>query len=86
MNRIPVGAHKSWHPEQKISVEEALRAYTLNPAYAAFEESIKGTLSPGKFADCVVLSDNLLEIPSENIKDVKVEATIFNGKVVYERK
>lgn len=86
VNRIPVGAHKSWHPEQKISVEEALKAYTINPAYAAFEESIKGTLSPGKFADCVVLSDNLLEIPSENIKDVKVEATIFNGKVVYERK
>ena len=83
VNRIPVGGKKSWHPEQRISVEEAVKAYTTNPAYAAFEETGKGSIAPGKLADFVVLSDNIFEIAPEEIKNAGVEATIFGGKVVY---
>jgi hypothetical protein len=72
-----------WFPEQRLSVEEALRAYTRGCAYAAFEEKDKGTISPGKLADLVVLSEDLLRIPPERIKDVRVEITIVAGRVVY---
>jgi hypothetical protein len=72
-----------WFPEQRLSVEEALRACTQGSAYAAFEEKDKGTISPGKLADLVVLSEDLLRIPPERIKDVRVEITIVGGRVVY---
>jgi hypothetical protein len=72
-----------WFPEQRLTVEEALRAYTRGSAYAAFEEKDKGTISPGKLADLVVLSEDLLRIPPERIKDVRVEMTIAGGRVVY---
>jgi hypothetical protein len=72
-----------WFPEQRLSVEEALRAYTWGCAYAAFQEMDKGTISPGKLADLVVLSEDLLRIPPERIKDVRVEITIVGGRVVY---
>jgi hypothetical protein len=72
-----------WFPEQRLRVEEALRAYTRGCAYAAFEEKDKGTISPGKLADLVVLSEDLWRIPPERIKDVRVEITIVGGRVVY---
>ena len=72
-----------WFPEQRLTVEEALRAYTLGAAYAAFQEKEKGAISPGKLADVVVLSDDLFRIPPERIKDVHVEITIVGGRVVY---
>jgi predicted amidohydrolase YtcJ len=72
-----------WFPEQRLTVEEALRAYTLGAAYAAFQEKGKGTISPGKLADVVVLSDDLFRIPPERIKDVRVDITILGGRVVY---
>jgi hypothetical protein len=72
-----------WFPEQRLTVEQALRAYTRGSAYAAFEEKDKGTISPGKLADLVVLSEDLLRIPPEKIKDVRVEITIVGGRVVY---
>ncbi len=72
-----------WIPEQKISVEDAARCYTINGAYAAFEEKIKGSVEPGKLADLVVLSEDIFSIDPERIKDVKVEMTIFDGKIVY---
>ncbi len=72
-----------WFPEQRLTVEEALRAYTLGAAYAAFQEKEKGTISPGKLADVVVLSDDLFRIPPERIKDVRVEITLVGGRVVY---
>jgi hypothetical protein len=72
-----------WFPEERLTVEEALRAYTLGAAYAAFQEKEKGTISPGKLADVVVLSDDLFRIPPERIKDVRVEITIVGGRVVY---
>ena len=74
-----------WFPDEKLSVEEAIQAYTLNSAYASFEENIKGSITEGKLADLVILSDNLLEIDSSKIKDVEVKTTIFNGKIIYQQ-
>ena len=74
-----------WFPDEKLSVEEAIQAYTLNSAYASFEENIKGSITEGKLADIVILSDNLLEIDPSKIKDVEVKTTIFNGKIIYQQ-
>jgi predicted amidohydrolase YtcJ len=71
-----------WVPEQKITVEEAVRAYTAGSAYASFEEGIKGTVEPGKLADFVVLSDDIFAIDPVKIADTKVFLTVFDGRVV----
>ena len=68
-------------PEQRVSREEALRAYTLGNAYAAFEEKEKGSLSVGKLADIVVLSKNILAIPEDDIPSARVDLTILGGQV-----
>lgn len=70
-------------PQERISVEEALRAYTINAAYFSFEESLKGSIEIGKLADFTVLSENPLKIEPDRIKDVRVEMTVVGGKVVY---
>lgn len=74
-----------WIPEQKISLEEAIKGYTLEAAYAEFSEDMKGSIENGKLADLVVLDKNLFDISQENIKDAKVLFTIFNGKVIYQK-
>jgi predicted amidohydrolase YtcJ len=74
-----------WIPEQKISIEEAIKCYTLNSAYAEYTEKDKGSIEPGKYADFTVLSDDLLKIDPVHIKDVKVEMTVVGGKIVYRR-
>ncbi len=74
-----------WISQEKVSVEEAIRCYTINNAYACFKEKKLGSIEPGKFADLVILSENILSIKPENIKDVKVDMTIFDGKIIYER-
>jgi predicted amidohydrolase YtcJ len=74
-----------WVPEQKITVEEALRAYTTGAAYATFEENEKGSLSPGKLADIVIIDRDLTKIPAHTIRDAKVEYTVVGGRVVYDR-
>ncbi len=74
-----------WVPEQKITVEEAIKCYTINSAYASFEENIKGSIEQGKLADLIVLSEDILTIEPEKIGDVKVEMTIFDGKIVYKK-
>ena len=71
---------------QRITVEEALRAYTSSAAYAAFEEGEKGTLSPGKLADFVVLSADLLGVEPEEIEKIEVDMTVVGGRVVFSRK
>jgi predicted amidohydrolase YtcJ len=71
-----------WFPEQKISLEQAIKAYTLDGAYADFSEKAKGSVERGKLADLVVLSRNLFEIPNEEIMKTEVITTIFNGKVI----
>lgn len=74
-----------WIPEQKITVEEAIKAYTINNAYAAFEENVKGSIDVGKLADLVILNEDILTIDPVKIKDVKVDMTVFDGKVIYKR-
>jgi len=75
-----------WFPEQRLTVEEALRAYTQGSAYAAFQENDKGSITPGKLGDVVVLSDNIFTLPPARIKEARVVMTIVGGKVVYEGK
>jgi predicted amidohydrolase YtcJ len=70
-------------PEEKITIEDAIRCYTINGAYAAFEENNLGTIETGKFADMVVLSKNIFDIPVDQIKDVRSDMTIFDGEVIY---
>ena len=74
-----------WVPEQKIPVEDALRAYTATAAYASFEEREKGTLERGKLADLVVLDRDLTRIPPETIREARVVLTVVGGRVVHER-
>ncbi|MEQ8531547.1 MAG: amidohydrolase family protein, partial [Imperialibacter sp.] len=74
-----------WVPEQKITAEQALRAYTVDAAYASFEEEIKGSLEPGKLADFVVLDKNILSIPGDEIRSTKVIATFVGGKPVFKK-
>ena len=75
-----------WIPEQKITVDETVRAFTWGSAYAEFQDSEKGTLAPGMLADFVVLSDDIFLIDPTKIRDVTVLKTVVNGKVVFERK
>lgn len=72
-----------WVPEQKITVEEAVRAYTVGSAYAEFTEKQKGTIAPGKLADLAILSHDIFESPPEQISKTKVLWTIMDGQVVY---
>lgn len=74
-----------WMPDQKITVEEALTCYTMNAAYASFEENLKGSLEKGKLADLVVLERNILSIPAREIRDVKVLLTVVGGKEMFRR-
>ena len=73
-----------WFPEQKLSVEEAVRAYTVGSAYAEFQEQEKGSITPGKLADMVLLSDDIFSIDPVKIRNVKVLNTIVGGKVIWD--
>ena len=73
-----------WFPGQKITVQEAIRAYTMNNAYTVFEEREKGSITPGKLADLIVLSEDLLSIDPARIESVIVETTVLGGKIVFE--
>ena len=72
-----------WVPEQKINVEQALTAYTKDAAYSSFDEDIKGTLEPGKLADFVILSENVLQVEPTTLKNVKVLETYVGGKRMF---
>ncbi|UCH01556.1 MAG: amidohydrolase, partial [Candidatus Bathyarchaeota archaeon] len=72
-------------PEERISVMDAIRCYTINSAYAGFEENIKGSIEPGKLADLIVVSEDPLRIAMDKIKDIKTEMTIVNGKIEYRK-
>ncbi len=74
-----------WFPEQKITVEEAVMAYTMKNAYASFEENEKGSITPGKLADFVVLSEDIFSIDPVKIEKVSVEMTVVGGTVVWEK-
>jgi predicted amidohydrolase YtcJ len=72
-----------WVPDQTIDLETAIRAYTINGAYANFAEQNRGSITAGKYADLVMLSDDLFKIPAENIKDAKVVWTMVGGKEMW---
>ncbi|HEV2199975.1 MAG TPA: amidohydrolase [Bryobacteraceae bacterium] len=75
---------KTWGANQRISVEEALRVNTINGAYNSHEEAIKGSITPGKLADFVVLSDDLFTVDQEKIKDLQIVRTVVGGTTVYQ--
>lgn len=74
---------QTFFPEQRMTRQEALESYTIHGAYAGFEEEIKGSLEAGKLADLVVLSDDIMSIPEEKIRETKVVMTLIGGKIVY---
>jgi hypothetical protein len=72
-------------PEEAIGVMDAIRVYTWNGAYLAGDEDRLGSIEPGKLADMIVLDRDVLTVPHEEIKEIKVLKTIVDGKIVYER-
>ncbi|GIN93540.1 hypothetical protein J6TS1_14840 [Siminovitchia terrae] len=84
VTRIDSSGNDVWHLHERISLSEALKAYTSGSAYGTFRENELGTLEEGKFADIVVLKQNLFDIPAEDIPNTGVELTIADGNVVYE--
>ena len=79
------GPEGGWLPEEKVSIEEAIRAYTLGSAFAEFEERRKGTLSPGKFADLIVLSQDITNVSPSELLRTDVLLTMVGGKIVYQK-
>jgi predicted amidohydrolase YtcJ len=80
------GSHpEGWGPEQKISVAQAVHAYTVGSAYASFQDHIKGSLQPGKLADLAVLSQDIFSIDPADITDTQTDITILGGEIVHHR-
>ena len=69
--------------DEAISVEEAVRGYTINSAYINFDEDIKGSIEPGKLADMIVLSADILSVDAERIMDIEIEQTYVGGELVF---
>lgn len=76
---------QDYAPHEKITPEEALRCYTINGAYATFEEKVKGSIEVGKLADLVILAEDLTQVRSEKIKDIPIMATMVGGEFCYQR-
>ena len=74
---------KGLEPQEKISIEDAIKCYTINGAYAEFQENKKGSIEPGKLADLIVLNQDILTIDPVKIKDVKIDMTVLGGKIIY---
>ena len=77
---------EGWHPEEKVTREQALQMFTIWPAYAAFEESLRGSIEVGKLADLTILSADIMKIPEMEILKTQCLMTVIGGEVVYERK
>jgi len=75
----------AFFPAQAMTREEALESYTSSNAYAAFEEDVKGSITPGKYADLTVLSKDIMTIPAEEILGTEVDYTIVGGEIRYQR-
>ena len=73
-----------WFPEQKLTITEAIEAYTMGSAYAEFEEKEKGSITPGKLADMVLLNQDILHIAPENIRDTTILKTFVGGQLVWD--
>jgi predicted amidohydrolase YtcJ len=74
-----------WHPEERLTLESAIKAYTSAAAWASFDEHRKGLIKPGMLADMVVLDRDIFEEPPSALASTTVDVTIFDGKVVYKR-
>ncbi|MEA5084334.1 MAG: amidohydrolase [Lachnospiraceae bacterium] len=84
VNRCDIKTQEVCGANQKVNVLDIIRMFTFNGAYAAFEEEIKGSLETGKLADIIMLSEDILKYPKEDLMNVKVELTMVDGKIVYE--
>jgi predicted amidohydrolase YtcJ len=79
------GKHpEGWIPEERVTVTQAVAAYTITAAYAAFEEKEKGTIEAGKLADMVVLSDDLFSCEPDALSGIRVDMTVWNGRIIWE--
>jgi len=85
LTRQPRWTDQPLHPEQRITRERAIRLYTINNAYLTFEENQKGSLESGKLADFIVLDRDILNCPTDAVKDIQVETTYLGGKLLYQR-
>jgi predicted amidohydrolase YtcJ len=85
LENVALAVGREWHPDQALTVPEAIAAYTSTPAYASYEEDRKGTISEGKLADLVVLSRDILSLKAEEIRATRVDLTILGGRVIYRR-
>ncbi len=83
--RKRIGAKESWYPDEKITVAEAVSAYTRWASQASGEENLKGSIQTGKLADMLVLSRDIFEIDPDEIPQIKAEMTILGGEVVFQR-
>ena len=73
-----------WHPEEKVTREQALKMFTIWPAFAAFEEKLRGSIEVGKLADLTILSADIMKIPEAEILKTRCVMTVINGEIVYE--
>src|SRR5438034_9148271 len=85
LENIALAVGREWHPEQALTVAEAIAAYTANPAFASYEEDRKGSITEDKLADLVVLSRDILSLKAEDIRTTRVDVTILGGRVIYRR-
>jgi predicted amidohydrolase YtcJ len=76
---------EGWHPEEAVSREQALKMFTVWPAYAAFEEQLHGTIERGKLADLTILSADIMTIPELEILKTQCVMTVINGEIVFEK-
>lgn len=74
---------EGWHPEEAVTREQALKMFTIWPAYAAFEEKLRGTIEVGKLADLTILSADIMKIPEPQILKTRCVMTVINGEIVW---
>jgi len=84
IENIALAVGREWHAEQRLTVAEALAAYTINPAFASHEEDLKGSITEGKLADLVVVSEDILALAPERIREARVDMTVLGGRVIYD--
>ena len=85
LENIALAVTREWHPEQRLTVAEAIAAYTIDPAFASYEEDRKGSITEGKLADLVVLSRDILSIAPPAIRETAVDLTILGGRIIHRR-
>ena len=85
LRNIALAIERGWHPEEALTIEEAVAAYTINPAYASYEEDRKGSIALGKLADLVVLSRDIFRLNAREIDSTTVDLTVLGGRVIHRR-